>query len=73
VRNYVGDELEWELRLLLIGKEVPRVRIGETGQLGWTSWIGDKPAESVADDVVLHPVEWATDQQRAAAVGEKAA
>jgi len=59
VRNYVGDELDWELRMLLLGSEVPSVRLGEAGQLGWTSWLGDRPAEEVVEDVVLHPLDWA--------------
>lgn len=58
VRNYVGDELEWELRMLLVGSQLPSVRIGENGRLGWTSWIGERPQESVAEDVVLQPAEW---------------
>lgn len=57
VRNYVGDELDWELRMLLVGKEVPSTRIGEFGQLGWTSWIGERPADSTANDVVLRPLD----------------
>lgn len=59
VRNYVGDELDWELRLLLVGEETPTTKLGEFGQLGWTSWIGDQKGDGPADDVVLHPLEWA--------------
>jgi len=57
VRNYIGDELDWELLLLLAGSEVPNVSLGEKGRLGWTSWIGEKPDEAVTDDVVLRPAE----------------
>jgi len=64
VRNYVGDELEWELRLLLMGSEVPNVVLGKQGQLGWTSWIGEKKPESVTDDVVLRPAELAVELER---------
>ncbi len=56
VRNYVGDELDWELRLLLVGEEIPTVQLGSFGQLGWTSWIGDRPEGMAADDVVLRPM-----------------
>ncbi len=56
VRNYVGDELDWELRLLLLGKDTPTAKLGEFGQLGWTSWIGEKKSDQPADDVVLHPM-----------------
>ena len=56
MRNYVGDELDWELRLLLVGEEIPTVQLGSFGQLGWTSWIGDRPEGMAADDVVLRPM-----------------
>src|SRR5438105_545773 len=39
VRNYVGDELGWNVNLLLRHDEVPQTRLGQAGQLGWTSWI----------------------------------
>ena len=58
VRNYVGDELDWEIRMLVPGGETPRVKLGESGQLGWTSWIGDLDDERISDDIVLHPLEW---------------
>jgi type VI secretion system protein ImpH len=57
VRNYVGDELVWEIQLLLVGSEVPNVILGQQGRLGWTSWIGEKPDAAVTDDVVLRPAE----------------
>ena len=56
VRNYVGDELDWELRMLVVGADVPSVTLGKTGQLGWTSWIGAQPDRAVVDDVVLSPL-----------------
>ena len=56
VRMYVGDELDWELRLLLVGGETPTSKLGEFGQLGWTSWIGEKQSDEPADDVILHPM-----------------
>ena len=57
VRNYVGDELDWELRMLVAARDLPNVRLGEAGQLGWTSWMGSRPTDSIADDVVLQPLE----------------
>jgi type VI secretion system protein ImpH len=58
VRNYVGDELDWELRMLLLGSEIPSVRLGEAGQLGWNSWLGKRSADEIVEDVVLHPLDW---------------
>ncbi len=58
VRNYVGDELDWEFRLTVPGGEIPRVQLGVAGQLGWTSWLEGDVAGEISDDVVLHPVDW---------------
>ena len=55
VRNYLGVELAWDARLILVKEEVPAVRLGIYGQLGWTSWLG-RPSgrrSKDADDVLL--------------------
>jgi type VI secretion system protein ImpH len=55
VRNYLGVELAWDARLILVKEEVPAVRLGVYGQLGWTSWLvmhtGKRRKD--ADDVLL--------------------
>jgi len=56
VRNYIGDELGWDLNLILKREEVPPLKLGETGRLGWTTWLGHRQAESDADDLVLDPL-----------------
>lgn len=53
VRTYVGFEYAWDLRLTLVADEVPVVTLGETGRLGWTSWLGLRPEGTPADDLVL--------------------
>ena len=53
VRNYVGDELSWELQLILKAGEVPAVRLGEAGRLGWTTWLQSGPFEKDVNDLVL--------------------
>lgn len=50
VRNYVGDELICEVKLILKGTEVPRTILGKLGQLGRTTWLLSKPLERDADD-----------------------
>ena len=55
VRNYIGDELSWDVMLILIREEVPSVKLGEAGLLGWTSWIGTRRSEDDAMDLVLEP------------------
>jgi type VI secretion system protein ImpH len=53
IRNYMGFEYAWDLRLALVDVDVPVVTLGEAGRLGWTSWLGLRPAGKAADDLVL--------------------
>jgi type VI secretion system protein ImpH len=39
VNNYVGFEFVWDINLILKKQEVPTVKLGHYGQLGWTSWL----------------------------------
>lgn len=55
VRNYVGDELTWDLNLVLVGSEVPRIELGRQGRLGWTTWLGDWNKNRDAGDLKLAP------------------
>ena len=55
VRNYVGFEFDWEVQLVLARDEVPGLRLGREGRLGWTTWLGARPAPTDADDLVLAP------------------
>jgi type VI secretion system protein ImpH len=55
VRNYLSVEFAWDAQVVLKREEVPSVRLGSYGQLGWTSWLG-MPAgkrKNDADDVLL--------------------
>jgi len=54
VRNYVGDEFSWDLKLVLKKEEVPAIALGSFGQLGWTSWLGERTDESDAGDVTIN-------------------
>ncbi len=47
VRNYIGEELEWDVCLILKRDEVPQTCLGVQGQLGWTTWL--KGAEAGFD------------------------
>ncbi len=53
VRNYVGDTLNWELRSILKAAEVPQVRLGKSGRLGWTMWLKSQPFEEDVSDLVV--------------------
>ncbi len=46
IRNYMRDEIQWEIILLLKKPEIPIIRIGKYGQLGWTSWLKTESVSS---------------------------
>jgi type VI secretion system protein ImpH len=50
---YVGKELEWEVQLVLRRDEVPQLKLGQAGRLGWTTWLGTRTQPGDAEDVVL--------------------
>jgi type VI secretion system protein ImpH len=54
VRLYLSYELDWEVRLMLGVDEVPQLRLGRTGRLGWTTWLGTRPDLSDPSDLCLH-------------------
>ncbi len=54
IRNYVGDALGWEVQLVLKAGEVPAVRLGQTGSLGWTTWLQSQPFERDTGDLILN-------------------
>jgi type VI secretion system protein ImpH len=51
VRLYTNDEWTWQLRLLLRDVEIPGIRLGSTGKLGWTTWLGER--NQMADNVLI--------------------
>jgi type VI secretion system protein ImpH len=55
VRNYVGFEFDWEVQLVLARDEVPGIRLGSEGHLGWTTWLGTRRAPTDATDLTLVP------------------
>jgi type VI secretion system protein ImpH len=56
VRNYVGDELLWDVNLILRKEEVPPLQLGEGTRLGWTTWLSSQPLTRDADDLKLDAV-----------------
>jgi len=53
VRNYIGDELAWDVNLILQREETPSTRLNGHFRLGWTSWIGKRQGAGDADDLIL--------------------
>jgi type VI secretion system protein ImpH len=62
IRNYAGDQLAWEARVVLASVAVPGVRLGGgagqlggAGLLGWSTWLPtDGRPRRDADDLILH-------------------
>jgi type VI secretion system protein ImpH len=75
LRTYLSHEFAWDLCLILRTEEVPALRPGQQGRLGWTSWLGHYRRSAPAADLHLD-AEHAVERQRAArtdAIGEAAA
>jgi type VI secretion system protein ImpH len=53
VRNYAGDVLVWDVNLILRRAEVPAIRLGQQGRLGWTTWLMPRHATTDAADLFL--------------------
>ncbi len=53
VRQYVGDTLLWELRLVLRGDDVPPLRLGAREGLGLTTWLPASGEREDAADLTL--------------------
>lgn len=64
VRNYAGDELAWDLNLILKKEEVPALRLDGQCRLGWTAWLGERPQKTDAEDLVLNAFAYADLQQK---------
>ncbi len=55
IRNYSGDELSWDVQLILKKDQVPQTQLGAITQLGWTSWLGERSSDYDADELKLNP------------------
>lgn len=55
VRNYIGDELEWDLKLVLKHTERPPLQLGRSGELNRSAWLANLPAARDASDLILNP------------------
>ncbi len=56
VRAWVGDELWWDINVVLRQAEVPGTRLDARSGLGWTSWLLSGAASHDAREYVLEPV-----------------
>ncbi len=57
VRQYLGVEFAWELRLILRADDVPSVTPGSKHALGYSTWLGYQPTPAARSDLVFSPEE----------------
>jgi type VI secretion system protein ImpH len=41
----LGDELDWDVEIVIPKRAVQPTRLGASGRLGWTSWMTDPKAD----------------------------
>lgn len=55
IRSYCGDQFFWDVQLILEACEVPAICLGQSGQLGWSTWLKTQPFLRDADELILQP------------------
>jgi type VI secretion system protein ImpH len=55
VRNYVGDYLLWDVKLILKARQVPAAALNGTARLGWTTWLQSKPFTRDGEELIVQP------------------
>jgi type VI secretion system protein ImpH len=66
---YVGEEYDWDMELAIPAGEITPVRLGESVQLGWTSWMAPdwaKTDETIRRDARFHVVSRLAGRRRRA-------
>ena len=54
VRLYLCYEFDWDVQLILRKDDVPPLSLGQSGRLGWTSWLGHRQAATDAGDLCFN-------------------
>ncbi|WP_431125866.1 type VI secretion system baseplate subunit TssG [Variovorax paradoxus] len=71
VRQYVGIEFAWELRLVLKKQEARGMQLGSDHRLGWGSWLGTRLSGTDAGDMVFQPEALFSRSASAASVADE--
>lgn len=53
VMNYLGMEYAWDVQLVARRAGIPPVKLGDSGYLGWSSWLAPALEGSDLDDVII--------------------
>lgn len=55
VRNYAGEEFDWDVQLIMKKEAMPAFRLGVKGNLGWTSRVWSKTIDRDVDRLIINP------------------
>ncbi|KAB8310340.1 type VI secretion system baseplate subunit TssG [Erwinia endophytica] len=55
VRQYLGIEFVWDVRLTLTGEDVQGMRLGGASRLGLNGWLGQTPEQQPRSDLTFSP------------------
>lgn len=71
VRAFVGQELRWELKLTIKPECASPARLGDTEQLGWSTWLGESPPDVPVTGMTFEPEDYVPQLRRAAYARQK--
>lgn len=57
VRNYIGDELAWDIRLIFNSDDINPIRLDGSSRLGWTSRLADDLNSGYECDLIIDETE----------------
>jgi type VI secretion system protein ImpH len=57
LRTFTGDELEWDVQLVLRADEVPRAHLGGGNRLGQSTWIGHYDGPDADEPIFCPPAD----------------
>lgn len=55
VRQYLGTDYAWDVRLILKGAEATGATLGGNNRLGYSAWLGERPEKPDRHDLVFMP------------------
>lgn len=55
VRQYLGIEYQWEVKVILRHEDVAGAALGGAGRLGYSAWLGAQPQPEARGDLVFSP------------------
>ncbi len=55
MKNYLGEEFDWDLQLVLKDEQTRPARLGEFSRLGWTTWVFEEHIGEDFDQLYVSP------------------